>query len=68
MQLVKSKKKLTLKHIIQSVLGAFIGIQNRQHADTDFKHGNIYVYVAAGIFGVLIFIAIIAGVVKWVLA
>lgn len=63
-----SQKKLSLKHIIQSVFGAFIGIQNRQHANKDFKQGNIYVYAAAGIIGVLIFIAVIVITVKWVLA
>ena len=63
-----SKKKPSLKHIFLSVFGAFIGIQNRQHAIKDFQYGNWIVLGLAGIIGVLIFIGIIVAVVKWVLA
>lgn len=68
MQSSEVKKRLPLKHIMKSVFGAFIGIQNRQHADKDFKQGSIYVFGAVGIIGVILFIAIIVTIVKWVLA
>lgn len=63
-----NSRKPSLKHIFKSVFGAFIGVQNENHATEDFKYGNLTVYVIAGIIGVLIFIAVIVAVVKWVLS
>jgi hypothetical protein len=64
----KNTTKPSLKHIIKSVFGAFIGVQNSNHAVEDFKYGNLTVFVIAGIVGVLILIGIIIAVVKGVLA
>lgn len=62
------KKQPSWKHIIQSVLSAFIGVQNQQHAEKDFQQGSWLIYGVVGIIMVLIFIGIIVGIVKWVLA
>lgn len=54
--------------MIRSVFSAFIGIQKKGIADEDFAHGNIYVYGAFGIAGVIVLIVLIALLVKWVIS
>ena len=61
-------KKLSLKQMIHSVLSAFIGIQKKDNATEDFKHGSLITYAFIGIIAVIIFIMVIVGIVKWVLA
>ncbi len=54
--------------MIRSVFSAFIGIQKKGIADEDFAHGNVYVYGAFGIAGVVVLIVLIALMVKWVIS
>jgi hypothetical protein len=58
----------SIKHIIKSILGAFIGIQNEEHAKKDFEQGSLHYYVIGGIIGVLVLIILIYGAVRWVMS
>ena len=65
----EKKEKLSILHIITSVLAAAVGVQNKKNQEKDFNgKGSIYIYIAAGIIFTALFIVTIATVVKNVLA
>lgn len=66
----KSKeKKLSILHIITSVLAAAVGVQSKANQQKDFTNKNsIYIYIAAGILFTVIFVLTVFFVVKAVLA
>jgi hypothetical protein len=53
--------------IVLSTMSAFIGIQSNKNRVRDFKHGNIYAYVASGLIFTALFIFCVVTVVKMVL-
>ena len=57
-------KKPDLRAIIQSTLAAAFGVQSNKNREQDFQHGNIWVYIAAGVIFTLIFIFLVLGAVK----
>ncbi len=60
--------KPTFWSIVLSTFAAAFGVQNRKNLEKDFKHGNIYTYIAAGIIFTVLFVITVAIVVKVVLA
>ena len=48
-------------------MAAAFGVQTRKNLETDFKHGNIYSYIAAGIIFTILFIAVVFTIVQAVL-
>ncbi len=54
--------------IVLSTFAAAFGVQNRKNLEKDFKHGNIYTYIAAGIIFTVLFVITVVIVVKVVLA
>ena len=48
-------------------MAAAFGVQSKKNQERDFKSGNIYHYIIAGIVFTLVFIAAVATVVKSVL-
>ena len=51
-----------------STLAAAFGVQRRKNLDKDFKHGNIYAYLAAGVIFTAGFVVTVILVVQLVLA
>jgi hypothetical protein len=54
--------------IVKSTLAAAIGVQSSKNRERDFTHGNIKIYIAAGIIFTLLFLATVIGVVQLVLS
>ena len=54
--------------MVLSTLAAAIGVQSKGNQERDFQHGNIWVFIAAGIIFTLLFILTVYAVVKGVLA
>lgn len=54
--------------VAKSVLAAFLGVQKSKHYERDFTHGKPWQYITLGIIGVVIFIAVIIGVVNLVMS
>ena len=54
--------------VVLSTLAAAFGVQSRKNLETDFKRGNIYVYIIAGLLFTLVFIGVVLLVVRMVLA
>ena len=53
--------------VIASTFAAAFGVQSQRNRERDFKHGNIWVFIIAGIIFTLVFIAAVYGVVQAVL-
>lgn len=53
--------------IVFSTLAAFFGVQSNKNRERDFKHGNIYAYIASGLIFTTLFIFCVVVVVKLVL-
>ncbi|MCG7496926.1 DUF2970 domain-containing protein [Vibrio sp. Of7-15] len=53
--------------VLKSVAGAFFGVQSEQQRQQDFQQDQIWPYILMGIFGVLLFIALLVTIVQWVL-
>ncbi|MDA8962554.1 DUF2970 domain-containing protein [Pseudomonadales bacterium] len=65
----EGKQKLSLLHIITSVLAAAVGVQSKKNQEKDFNgKGSIYIYIAAGIIFTILFVITIVTVVKSILA
>lgn len=61
--------KLSVLHIITSVLAAAIGVQSKQNHEKDFSAKNsIYIYLFSGIVFTLLFVLTVIFIVKTVLA
>lgn len=60
--------KLTLWQVIKSVLAAMFGVQNSQDRERDFTHGNPWIFIIVGVATVMLFILLLYGIVRLVLA
>lgn len=54
--------------ILASTFAAAFGVQSQQNQERDFKHGNIWVFITAGILFTGLFVFIVFSVVQGVLA
>lgn len=63
-----NKQTPGLWDVAKSVMAAFLGVQKSKHYERDFTHGKPWQYITLGIIGVVIFIAVIIGVVNLVLS
>lgn len=61
-------KSPSFLQIILSTFAAAFGVQTNANRERDFKGGNIYTYIAAGVIFTVIFVAIVAILVKTILA
>jgi len=60
--------KLTLRHILTSVVAAAFGVQSKKNQQKDFSHKQaIYIYIVAGIVFTALFVFAVAFVVSIVL-
>lgn len=64
----KSHPKPNFFQIVLSVIAAAFGVQSSKNRERDFKGGNIYVYIAAGVIFTAVFVAVVILVVRLVLA
>ena len=61
----QGKQKLSILHILTSVLAAAVGVQSKKNQEKDFNgKGSIYIYIAAGIIFTALFVITIVTVVK----
>lgn len=60
-------KKPGFRQVLTSTLAAALGVQSNKNRERDFQHGNLWVYVVAGVTFTVVFIAIVITVVKLVL-
>ncbi len=63
-----SDKKLGLLSIVWSTLAAAFGVQSEKNRERDFQHGNLWVFIAAGIIFTTVFVFSVIGIVNLVLA
>lgn len=63
----KQPTKPTLFQVIMSVLGAAFGVQSEKTRQRDFQHGHPVAYIVAGLVFTVLFIAILVGIVAYVL-
>jgi hypothetical protein len=61
------EKKPSFWQIVFSTMAAFLGVQSNKNRVRDFKHGNIYAYIVAGLIFTVIFIGCIVLIIKVVL-
>lgn len=61
------QKRMSLLQVAQSVLAAFFGVQSNRNRERDFKQGSAKTFIIAGLVGTVVFIAVVAMVVKLVL-
>jgi hypothetical protein len=61
-------KPMNLLQVAQSVLAALFGVQSNRNRERDFKGGSARVFIIAGLVGTVIFIAVVAAVVRLVLS
>lgn len=64
----KNENRPGLLSIIASTLAAAIGVQSQRNQQRDFKAGNIYHFILAGLIFTVLFIGAIALIVKTVLS
>ncbi len=63
----KQAAKPSFLQVLLSTLGAAFGVQSSKTQERDFKHGNIWVYIAAGIIFTGLFILVVSSIVRHVL-
>ncbi len=66
-ELDKAQYKPNFWTIVLSTLAAFIGVQSDRNRARDFKHGNIYSFIIAGIIFTIIFIVCVTTLVRLIL-
>ena len=66
-KLDKVRYKPNFWTILLSTLAAFIGVQSDRNRARDFKHGNIYSFIIAGIIFTIIFIVCVTTLVRLIL-
>ena len=54
--------------IVASTLAAFIGVESNSNRIRDFKYGNIYSFIIAGIIFTIVFIICVISIVKVVVS
>lgn len=64
----ENSSKPNLLSIVGSTLAAAFGVQSSKNRERDFQHGNIWVYIAAGVIFTTIFVFTVIGIVKLALA
>jgi Protein of unknown function (DUF2970) len=60
---ISKSGKPSIWRIILSTLAAAFGVQSSHNRERDFTHGNIYIYIVAGILFTVFFIVAIAMIV-----
>lgn len=60
--------KIKVGDVIRSVAAAFFGVQSNRNRERDFKHGKPVHYIAIGAAATVLFVLVMWGVVKLVLA
>ena len=63
----KNAKQPNFWQIALSTIAAACGVQSRKNHENDFKHGNIYAYLAAGLIFTCLFVVALIFVVQLVL-
>ena len=66
-QTLNSKTAPSFWRIIVSTLAAAFGVQSRKNLEQDFKHGNIKVYILAGLIFTTLFVGAVIFIVNLVL-
>ncbi len=64
----KPNPKPNFFQIVLSVIAAAFGVQSSKNRERDFKGGNIYVYIAAGVIFTAVFVVAVILIVRLVLA
>lgn len=64
----ENKQKRSLVSVVKSILAAGIGVQSDKNQTRDFEQGNPLIFIIGGIVFTLLFIAIVATVVGFVLS
>ena len=59
---------VTFFTILHSVFASFIGVQSNKNRVRDFESGKVWHFVAAGIVFVLVFLLVVWGAVKYLIA
>ncbi len=61
-------KKLTFWEILGSTFAAALGVQSFSNRKRDFTHGNILHFIVSGVLFTAVLVAVLMGIVTWVLA
>ncbi|MBR9912364.1 MAG: DUF2970 domain-containing protein [Gammaproteobacteria bacterium] len=65
---MEQNNKPGLRDILVSTVAAAFGVQSKANQERDFKHGNIWVFIVAGIIFTAAFVATVYLIVRSVLA
>ena len=65
--MTKQSQKPGFWQIVLSTIAAAFGVQSKKNLEQDFRYGNFYVYIAAGVVFTALFVCTIILVVKIVL-
>ena len=68
MTIPKRPQKPGFWQIVLSTIAAAFGVQSRKNLEQDFRHGNIYTYIVAGLVFTTLFVLTVILVVRMVLA
>lgn len=60
-------KNTSLIDTFKSVAAAFFGVQSNKNRERDFSRGKLSHFIVAGIIGVVIFVAMLIGIVTLVI-
>ena len=60
--------KIKFGDVVRSVAAAFFGVQSNRNRERDFKHGKPIHYIIIGAAATVLFVLVMWGVVKLVLA
>ena len=63
----EQSKPVSLLQVAQSVLAAAFGVQSNKNRERDFKRGSAKAFIIAGLIGTVLFIVVVAMVVKLVI-
>ncbi len=63
----EKQKKITPFSFMGSIIAAWFGVQTRANRERDFEHGKFHHFVIGGIIFAVLFILLVAGIVKVVM-
>jgi len=63
-----SPQSVSFRQVAVSIFASFFGVQSEKNRERDFVHGKPIHYIIMGLVSTLLFIVVLVGIVKLVLA
>lgn len=62
------QRPLSAREVMGSIFAASIGVQSQRNRERDFSRGRAHQYIIAGLVGTVLFVLLVYGAVKLILA